>query len=71
MIRNASFRIAALARPSSTGLLMACPLFAGCSGAAWGNLIVLGVTIGIFFGTLSLGRSAEQATSERSASARR
>lgn len=34
----------------------------GCStvpiaGAFWGNLVVLGVTVGIFFGTLALGRS--------------
>ncbi|MGE0790256.1 MAG: hypothetical protein AB7S26_31565 [Sandaracinaceae bacterium] len=35
----------------------------GCStipvaGAFWGNLVVLGVTVGIFFGTLALGRNA-------------
>lgn len=35
-------------------------LFAtGCNGAMWGNIVVLGITLGIFFGTLSLGRSAE------------
>lgn len=28
----------------------------GCSGATWGNLSVLVITCGIFFGTLSLGR---------------
>lgn len=43
----------------------------GCStvpiaGAFWGNLLVLGVTVGIFFGTLALGRSA---TATRSAEA--
>jgi hypothetical protein len=37
-------------------LALALPL-AGCSGAYWGNLIVLGVSFGIFYGTLSLGRS--------------
>ncbi|HJL17627.1 MAG TPA: hypothetical protein RMH99_18330 [Sandaracinaceae bacterium LLY-WYZ-13_1] len=31
---------------------------AGCNGAFWGNLVVLGITVGIFFGTLGLGRSA-------------
>lgn len=30
----------------------------GCNGAFWGNLIVLGVTVGIFFGTLALGRTS-------------
>jgi hypothetical protein len=29
---------------------------AGCSGAFLGHLAVLAVTLGIFFGTLSLGR---------------
>ncbi len=48
--------------PSTNSLRLAIPLFgllflAGCAGAAWGNLIVLGVTFGIFIGTLSLGRS--------------
>ena len=32
-------------------------LLAGCNGAFWGNFIVLGITLGIFLGTLSLGRS--------------
>lgn len=35
------------------------PLFvAGCSGAFLGHLAVLAVTLGIFFGTLSLGKHA-------------
>jgi len=34
-------------------------LLAGCNGAFWGNLVVLGVTVGIFLGTLSLGRSSK------------
>lgn len=29
---------------------------AGCEGAIWGNLAVLAVSVGIFMGTLSLGR---------------
>jgi hypothetical protein len=31
-------------------------LVPACSGATWGNLSVLLITCGIFFGTLSLGR---------------
>ncbi len=44
----------------------------GCNGAFWGNLLVLGVTVGIFFGTLALGRasaatrSADASTSQSS-----
>lgn len=34
-------------------------LLGGCNGAFWGNLGVMAVTIGIFFGTLSLGRARE------------
>jgi hypothetical protein len=29
-------------------------LMAGCNGAVWGNLAVLGVSVGIFMGTLFL-----------------
>ncbi len=32
-------------------------MLTGCNAAIWGNLIVLGITLGIFFGTLALGRS--------------
>ena len=35
----------------------------GCSGAIWGNLSVLLITCGIFFGTLSLGRRLQPPTS--------
>lgn len=31
-------------------------LLQGCNGAYWGNLLVLGLSFGIFYGTLSLGR---------------
>ncbi len=41
-----------------TGLAMT-----GCNGAFWGNLVVLGITVGIFFGTLALGRSTATARS--------
>jgi len=44
-------------------LFVGAPLLAGCNGAIIGNLVVLGVTVGIFFGTLSLGRSSETARS--------
>ena len=32
---------------------------AGCSGALMGHMAVLAVAVGIFVGTLSLGRSSE------------
>lgn len=35
----------------------------GCNGAFWGNLVVLGITVGIFFGTLALGRTTASARS--------
>lgn len=34
-------------------------LLAGCQGALYGNMAVLAVTVGIFMGTLSLGRPRE------------
>lgn len=34
----------------------------GCNGAFWGNLVVLAMTVGIFVGTLSLGRAGAEAT---------
>lgn len=46
-----------------TLLALSAALFmAGCSAAFWGNLVVLGITVGIFVGTLSLGRSSTEAT---------
>lgn len=33
----------------------------GCTAALWGNLVVLAVTVGIFLGTLSLGRADGEA----------
>jgi hypothetical protein len=39
----------------------------GCHGAFWGNLVVLAVSVGIFFGTLALGRaSASRADASQS-----
>jgi hypothetical protein len=37
-------------------------LLAGCNGALIGNLLVVGLSVGIFFGTLSLGRTSSGAT---------
>lgn len=31
-------------------------LMTGCNGAIWGNLAVLAISVGIFMGTLSLGK---------------
>jgi hypothetical protein len=42
--------------------LASVPLLGGCQGVLVGNLLVLAVTVGIFFGTLGLGRSASAAT---------
>ena len=42
----------------SLGLaLIAAVVLAGCQGALWGNLAVVALSVGIFMGTLSLGRS--------------
>lgn len=59
MTRTSSLAIAALPMP----------LLAGCSGALWGNIVVLAVTMGIFIGTLSLGRASATRSAEGSASA--
>jgi hypothetical protein len=32
-------------------------VLSGCEGAMWGNLAVLAISLGIFMGTLTLGRS--------------
>ncbi len=41
---------------------------AGCSGALLGHFAVLAVTLGIFFGTLSLGKQANIAPAAADAS---
>ena len=38
---------------------------AGCSGAFFGQFAVLALTLGIFFGTLSLGRHAAASHAKR------
>ena len=38
-------------------------LLTGCHGALWGQVVVLMITVGIFVGTLSLGRASEAARS--------
>jgi len=56
-------------RSTPTLFALAMPLLlGGCNGALWGNLAVLGITVGIFFGTLALGRTAETCSAEASAS---
>ncbi len=54
-------------RPTRKGTMSLTPWYlaaiaplavAGCSGAYFGQLAVLALTLGIFFGTLSLGRVA-------------
>jgi hypothetical protein len=40
----------------SVGLLALPILSAGCHGIIWGNLAMLAIAVGIFMGTLSLGR---------------
>ncbi|MDQ3036054.1 MAG: hypothetical protein M3Y87_26875 [Myxococcota bacterium] len=42
--------------------LSAALLLGGCSGVLVGNLVVLAITLGIFFGTLGLGRASSPAT---------
>ena len=55
---------------TTTLTLLFVPLaLAGCNGAFVGNIVVLGMAVGIFFGTLSLGRSADaRSAATRSAS---
>jgi hypothetical protein len=38
----------------ASGLLLT---LSGCEGAMWGNLAVFAISLGIFMGTLTLGRS--------------
>jgi uncharacterized membrane protein YhaH (DUF805 family) len=57
-VTSAGRRVHAIATRSRWLLLL--PIAAvgltGCEGAMWGNLAVLAVSVGIFMGTLSLGR---------------
>jgi len=36
------------------------PVLAGCQGVMWGNVAVLFVTLGIFLGTITLGRPSDR-----------
>jgi hypothetical protein len=54
-------------RPLQLALLCA-PFLAGCNPALWGNALVLAVSFGIFWGTLTLGRAQEAARSRGGAS---
>lgn len=42
---------------------------AGCNGAFVGNFVVLGLTLGVFFGTLGLGRVRPAPSQPRPSSA--
>ncbi len=58
-----------MTRTTTFTLLFTTLALAGCNGAFVGNLIVLGMTVGIFYGTLTLGRSADaRSAATRSAS---
>ncbi|MFN7698438.1 MAG: hypothetical protein ACK6CU_21280 [Deltaproteobacteria bacterium] len=58
----------ALRNTSALVLASVCALgAAGCNGAFLGNFVVLGLTLGVFFGTLGLGRARPAAPNPRSA----
>ena len=42
----------------------------GCAGAYWGNLAVLCVSFGVFYGTLTLGRTQPASRSQTDDAAR-
>jgi hypothetical protein len=44
-----------MSKPIAAALLSSITLCA-CQGVVWGNLAMLALTVGIFLGTLSLGR---------------
>lgn len=37
-------------------LLVSATCISGCQGVVWGNMAVLAMSVGIFLGTLALGR---------------
>ncbi len=56
-------------RTALLSLLLASLLLGGCNCALVGNIVVLFVSVGIFFGTLNLGRftrAASTSTAEQS-----
>ena len=62
-----------LASPLVTRGLLALAALAlgGCNGAFWGNLVVLAVSVGIFVGTLVLGRASRNAAGASASSSGR
>ena len=38
---------------------IALPSLCACQGVVWGNLVVLALTVGIFMGTVTLGRARD------------
>jgi hypothetical protein len=48
--------------------LLLVPALSGCTGAILGNVFVVFLTVGIFFGTLGLGRSSSASSSRASSS---
>ena len=56
------------AAPFATlGMVASALLLGGCNGAFVGNIVVLFVSVGIFFGTLNLGRLARPASGSTTA----
>ncbi|NOY90764.1 MAG: hypothetical protein GXP55_06090 [Deltaproteobacteria bacterium] len=55
-------------KTTTIAALVAPFLLAGCSGALWGNVVVLALSTGIFVGTLSLGRRGEATRSAEASS---
>ncbi|MDM7915938.1 MAG: hypothetical protein QUU85_11850 [Candidatus Eisenbacteria bacterium] len=54
---------------TTTMAILATPLLLqGCSGAYWGNLFVLAVSFGVFYGTLTLGRTPAPSRTQADAS---
>lgn len=53
-----------MTQPSNRLILLAIASTAltGCVGVFWGNLLVVAMTFGIFYGTLALGRVRSDAT---------
>ena len=52
-----------MTRTTAFTLLFVPLALTGCNGAFVGNIVVLAMTVGIFFGTLSLGRSTDARSS--------
>ncbi|MDH5674849.1 MAG: hypothetical protein OEZ06_22155 [Myxococcales bacterium] len=44
-------------QPSIAAITLCLPWLSGCHGVVWANMAVLAITVGIFMGTLSLGKN--------------